>query len=210
MIRTSSVRRRLAAAAGVLLATAALSACGTGPAHQGSAAVVGGERISIATVEARVGAVRTAAAAQQGGGAEPAGLSRRMVHELVLDKVVDRALADHQLEVTAGEIAQAREADGKLLGGEDGLVRALVLKQYVPAGEIDAFYHQQLGIQKLATAAGKDSRTADGVAAIRSALATAGEELSIQVNPRYGSWDSKQISLVDSADAWLPQPAASA
>ncbi|AUG79382.1 hypothetical protein CFP65_4652 [Kitasatospora sp. MMS16-BH015] len=211
MIRISSVRRRLAAAGGVLLATAALSACGTGPAHQGAAAVVGGERISIATVESRVAELRTAVAAQQGGArTEPTGLTRRMVAELVLDKVVAQALADRQLTVTPGEIADARDADSKLLGGSDALGRELLLKQAVPAAGIDGFYRQQLGIQKIAGAEGKDARTPEGDAAVRTALTTAGAELKVQVNPRYGQWDVKQISLVDAADAWLPQTAAAA
>ncbi|WP_441250572.1 SurA N-terminal domain-containing protein [Kitasatospora sp. McL0602] len=213
MIRTSSAtaRRRGCAAAGVLLAVAALTACGGGAAHQGSAAVVGGQRISIATVETRVAQLRTAVASQPGGPrTEPAGLTRRMVAELVLDQVVDRALADRQLEVTAGEIAQARDADAKLVGGADALGRELLLKQAVPAADIDSFYRQQLGIQKLAGASGKDARSSEGDAAVRTALAAAGTELNIEVNPRYGQWNPQQISLVDAPDAWLPQPVAAA
>lgn len=211
MIRTRSAVRRTRNAVGVLLAGAALAACGGGAAHQGAAAVVGGRQIPIATVEARVAELRTAAAAQPGGPrTEPAGLVKRTVAELVLDQVVAQALSDRQLSVTDGEIVQVRDADSKLLGGEDALSRELLLKQGVPSGDINSFYRQQLGIRKLATADGKDARTSDGDAAVRAALTEAGTKLKIQVNPRYGQWDPQQISLVDSTADWLPQPATAA
>ncbi|MDH6576977.1 SurA N-terminal domain-containing protein [Kitasatospora sp. MAP5-34] len=210
MIRTSSAVRRTRTAVGVLLAAAALTACSGGTADQGAAAVVGGRRIPISEVEARVTELRTAMAAQPGApGAEPAGLTRQTVSNLVLDQVVSRALADRQLSVSVGEIAKARDADSKLLGGQDALSRAL-LKQGVPAGEIDTAYRQTLGIQKIAMAEGKDARTADGDAVVRAALTTAGTELKIQVNPRYGQWDPAKISITDAVAAWLPQPAAAA
>ncbi len=210
MIRTSSVLRHTRTAVGVLLAAAALTACGGGTAHQGAAAVVGGRRIPIAEVEARVAALRTATAAQPGGQqVEPTGLTRRTVGELVLDQVVSRALDDRQLSVSDGDIAQARDADSKQLGGADALAREL-LKQGVAADDIDSFYRQQLGIQKLATAEGKDARTPEGDAVVRAALTQAGTELKIQVNPRYGQWDPKQVSLTDTPMSWLPKPSAAA
>jgi len=210
VIRTSSApARRLRPAAAAVLAVAALTAltaCGAQPSHQGAAAVVGGERISIATVDARVAAVRDAAARQNGGPrTERAGLAKRMVADLVLDRVIDQALADRRLTVSASEVADARGSDARLLGGDSELQRELLLKQGVPADEIDAFYRQQLGIHKLAAAQGQDARTAAGDAAIRKALAEAGTRLDITVNPRYGQWDPQQIGLVDTVDDWLPQ-----
>ncbi|MFG2823826.1 SurA N-terminal domain-containing protein [Kitasatospora sp. NPDC048365] len=212
MIRTSSIRRRTrtaVGAAGLALAAAALTACGTQPAHQGAAAVVGGQRISIAAVDARVAEVRDGVAAAQGqnGGArnERAGLARKTVSDLVLDRVIAQALTDHGLSVTDTEIADGRSADAKALGGETQLARELLLRQAVPSGGIDAFYRQQLGIQKLAAAQGEDPRTDAGNAAIRKALVAAGTELDIQVNPRYGHWDVQQIGLADTVDSWLPQ-----
>ncbi|MFI5531657.1 SurA N-terminal domain-containing protein [Kitasatospora sp. NPDC051853] len=201
--------RHLRTTAGVLLAGAALAACGSQPPHQGSAAVVGGERISIAAVEARVGEVRQGVAAETGGQqAERAGLVRRTVVDLVLDRVVAQALVDRQLTVTDGEIAEAKESQARMMGGEAELARELLVRQNVPADAVDSFYRQQLGIQKLA--AGKDPRTPEGDAAIRSALTDAGAKLKIEVNPRYGRWDVQQIGLVTAPADWIKQPAATA
>ncbi|WP_371498796.1 SurA N-terminal domain-containing protein [Kitasatospora sp. NBC_00374] len=206
MIRTSSAARRLAGTAAGLSLAALLTACGSTPAHQGAAVVVGDERITVAAVEAKVTAVRDAAAAQPGGSrAERAGLARRTVAELVLDRVIARALADRGVSVADTEIVQAREADAKLLGGPDALERELLGKQGVPATGIEDFYRQQLGLQKLAAADGQDARSAAGDAAIRKALVTAGTALRIEVNPRYGHWDPAQIGLTDAPEDWLPQ-----
>ncbi|MFJ9522640.1 hypothetical protein ACIRPK_30875 [Kitasatospora sp. NPDC101801] len=209
MIRTRSALRHGRTAVGVLLAGAGLAACGGAP-HQGSAAVVGGAQITIASVESRVAGLRDAVAAESGGEqtTERAGLVRRTVAELVLNQVVDRALADRQLTVTEGEIDEARASEAKLLGGTAELERELLFKQSVPAGDVSAFYRQQLGIQKLAAAQGKDARSAEGDAAIRAALTDAGAKLKIEVNPRYGRWDVQQIGLTNTVSDWLRQPAA--
>ncbi|GAA2259676.1 MULTISPECIES: SurA N-terminal domain-containing protein [Kitasatospora] len=209
MIRTNSVQRHTRTATGaigVLIAAATLTACGSGPARQGAAAVVDGQRITIATVEAKVSALRDEVAAQGGGPrTERAGLTKRAVSDLVLNRVVDRALADRRLDVSAGEIAQARDSDAKLLGGEGELRRELLLKQGVADEDTDAFYRQQLGIHKLAAADGKDARTTEGDAIVRKALAEAGTELKVVVNPRYGAWDPRQVALVDAPTDWLPR-----
>jgi hypothetical protein len=212
VIRTRTALRHGRTAVGVLLAGAALAACGGGASHQGSAAVVGGEQISIAAVESRVTGLRDAVAAESGalGTTERAGLVRRTVAELVLNQVVDRALADRGLTVTAGEIDQARESEAKLLGGVAELQRELLFKQSVPAGEVTAFYRQQLGIHKLAAAQGKDARTPEGDAVVRAALSDAGAKLKIEVNPRYGRWDVKQIGLTNTVSEWLQQAPAGA
>jgi hypothetical protein len=212
VIRTRSVPRPARTAAGILLAAAVLTACGGSPAHQGAAAVVGGERIEIASVQAKVGALRdaTAAAAPGGTGTEQAGLVRRTVAELVLDRVIARALADRGLTVSEGEIARARQTDAQMLGGDAALERQLLLRQGVAPADVPGFYRQQIGIKKIASAAGQDARTEQGDTVVRKALADAGRELKVDVNPRYGRWDPQKIALVDSTTDWLPQRAPSA
>ncbi len=166
--------------------------------------MVGDERISIAQVEARVSAVREGGAAQTGVQAnEQPGLARHAVSELILDKVIDRALTDRRLTVSASEIGAARSADVRTVGGETKLTELLRTKQGVPADGIDDFYRQQIGLTKLA--GGQDPNGPDGDAAIRKALVEAGSALHIVVNPRYGSWDTTRIGLTDTEDNWLPR-----
>ncbi|RKE20855.1 SurA N-terminal domain-containing protein [Streptomyces sp. TLI_171] len=203
MIRTSSARR-LRAALGVAVVAAALAACSGAPAHQGAAAVVGDERITIAQVEARVAAIRAGATAQADGKAnEQPGLARHAVSDLILDRVVARALTDRHLSVTAAEIGTARSSDVRTVGSDAVLAQLLLSKQGVPAAGIDDFYRQQIGLTKLAD--GQDPTSADGDALIRKALVDAGTALHIQVNPRYGSWDTARIGLTDVTENWLPK-----
>ncbi|WAL73548.1 hypothetical protein OU787_19755 [Kitasatospora sp. YST-16] len=165
--------------------------------------MVGGDRISIAQVDARVAAVRAGAAQSGAAAEEQPGLARHAVSDLVLGKVVARALTDRQLDVSQSEIDRARAADAKTVGGEAKLAELLRAKQGVPAGDIDGFYRQQIGLMKLA--GGQDPSGADGDAAIRKALVDAGTALHIEVNPRYGSWDTARIGLADSTEDWLPK-----
>lgn len=211
MVRTSPSARRAGGAVGVLLAVAALSACGSRPSQPGAAAVLGDQRITVAEVQQRVNTLRAEVAAQpEGAEAEQAGLARRTVDDLVLERVVDRALGDRGLTVSPAEVQQARASDTRLLGGDRMLQRELLLRQNVSATGIDAFYREQLGIRDLAAAGGQDARTPDGDVAVRRALAQAGSELRIEVNPRYGRWDPQQVTLVAAAPDWLVRPASAA
>ncbi|MDH6112486.1 hypothetical protein P3T36_001369 [Kitasatospora sp. MAP12-15] len=205
MIRTSSVLRRTVPAVGALLAAAALSACG-GVAHPGAAAVVGSERISIATVQARVAEVRDEAAAEPAGYQEPADLVQATVGQLVRIPVVAHALATHNLTVSDTEVLQARQQLAQNVGGEATLDQLLLVKQAVPTDQIDAFFRESVGYQKLAALSGQQVGTAAGNAAVQQLLAQSAADLKVTVNPRYGSWDDQQVSLDAPSAAWLPQP----
>ena len=100
------VRRRTAvslAAAALLLASPALTACGSAPAHAGAAAVVGNHRITVATLESQVNDLRSAAAKSPQGEQllQAAGnLPSQLLSRLVEDQVLDRTLSDAGLTVT--------------------------------------------------------------------------------------------------------------
>lgn len=206
MIRTNFTARRARAVLVAALAAAALTACGSEPAHQGTAAIVGEDRITIAAVNARVAEVR-AAMTTPGGVSQPerAGLVRHTIDQLVLDRLVDQALTDRQLQVTGEEVAEAKGENAKLLGGEDRLDQALAAQLGIPASDSDAFYRQVVGVRKLAAADGQDASTPAGRAAVLRSLAEAGTKLKIEINPRYGQWDVQQAGVIDRVEDWLPR-----
>ncbi|WP_327068546.1 SurA N-terminal domain-containing protein [Kitasatospora sp. NBC_01250] len=221
MIRSSSVHRfaarrvpvrrghRLVPAAGVVLAAVLLSACGAQSPHPGAAAVVGRDRITEAAVEARVAEFRAQAAELPSGQyQEQAGLVGATVSGMVFGDVVDYALAQHQLSVSDTEVAQLRADQAQAWGGETGLEQMLLLKHAVPAGEIDGFYREQIGLQKLVAQSGQQLGTTDGNKTIHQLLAEAASELKVTVNPRYGSWDVQQSVLDSPTEDWLPQSGA--
>ncbi|MFE9425219.1 hypothetical protein ACFYNO_19850 [Kitasatospora sp. NPDC006697] len=196
---------------GAVVAALALSACGSQPPRPGAAALIGPDKITIAAVEARVAEFRTQAAQLPAGQyQEQAGLVGATVSGMVFDQVVAHALDDHGLAVTDSEVGRLRDEQTAAWGGEQGLEQMLLLKHAVPAKEIDSFYREQLGLQKLAAMNGQQLGTADGNKAVHQLLTEASNELKVTVNPRYGSWDPAQAVLDGPSEPWLPQSGAAA
>ena len=90
-------RTALLLSAAIVAAAPLLTACGN-DAHPGAAAVVGGQRITVAQLESRVNEVRTAQRAAitgrrpvRAGRRQTGSLTRDTLHSMVLDRVLDRA-----------------------------------------------------------------------------------------------------------------------
>ncbi|WP_327680177.1 hypothetical protein [Kitasatospora sp. NBC_00458] len=197
------MHRRRTAVAGALLAAAALTACGSPGLTAGTAALLGGRRIPVGAVEARVAELRhVTGGASADARHEPDGLVRRAVTDLVLDAVVARAVAERGPAVGAAEVAAARAAEEERYGGGEPLVRALAALG-VPGGAIDDYVRRRLGIRRLAAAAGEDAGTPAGDRAVRRALAAAATALQLRVNPRYGTWDPDHVTLAPTTHPWL-------
>ena len=93
-------RTALVLSAAAIAAAPLLTACGS-EAHPGAAAVVGGDRITVAQLEGRVSEVRDAQRAAvpddaqyEQAIAKTGGLTRDTLHSMVLDKVLHRAATD--------------------------------------------------------------------------------------------------------------------
>ncbi|MFE6751903.1 hypothetical protein ACFVGM_39150 [Kitasatospora purpeofusca] len=197
----STVTTTTAVAVAVLLAVPGLAGCGGGGLTPGTAAVLDGRRIPVDAVEARVAALRHApdgVSADARG--ETEGPARRAVTELVLDAVVARAVADRGPAVAESEVAAARTEEERRLGGAGRLARALA-EQGVPAGAIDDRLGRELGIRRLAAAAGADAGTPAGDAAVRRILAATADAHHLRVNPRYGTWDPDRAALAPAVRA---------
>ncbi|MFF2045827.1 hypothetical protein ACFVVX_35935 [Kitasatospora sp. NPDC058170] len=197
---------RRTAVVGVLLAASVLTACGGDGLTAGTAVVLDGRRIPIGAVEARVSQLRDGTGgASTDAREQPDAPARQAVTDLVLDAVVARALSDRRLTVTGAEVAAARAAEQERFGGAGQLSRALA-GEGVPEGAIDAYYRRQLGLRRLAAAAGQDATTPAGDAVVRRALADAAIALHLRVNPRYGTWDPEHVALLPDNPPWLTPP----
>lgn len=205
------VRRRTAvsiAAAGLLLASPALTACGSGPADAGAAAVVGQHRITESTLQTQVNAVRTAQtkAQQQGAQAaqQPADLPTQTLSSLVQQEVIDRAVADAGLTVTAGEVQTERSQALQQLGGSQTQLDAVLLQQYgvAPAG-IDAFFRTNVEVGKLIEHLGYQPGSDGGQTAVVAQLSKTADALGVRINPRYGTWDPKKAVIGKTAEPWV-------
>ncbi|AOR33850.1 hypothetical protein BFF78_24830 [Streptomyces fodineus] len=200
-------RRRTALVLTAAIAAAAplLTACAN-DAHPGAAAVVGGQRITEAQLEMRVDEIRRAQRAAvpdetqyQQVLASTSSLTRDTLHNMVLDRVLDRAAQDGGITVTRKEVQQMRAGLEQQAGGAQGLQTAWLQKFGVAPARLDDNLRLQLEAQKLAKQLGTD--TSQPV--FWKALSKASRELHVDLNPRYGSWDVQKSSRVDAGTPWV-------
>ncbi|MEV7364903.1 SurA N-terminal domain-containing protein [Streptomyces sp. NPDC003328] len=205
-------RRRTAIALSAALAAAPLlTACGGSP-HAGAAAVVGGQRITVAQLESRVNEVRTAQRAAatddaqyQQTLAQTSSLTRDTLHTMVLDRVLNRAAKEAGVGVTRSDVEQMRQGLEQQAGGSKALQSAWLQQYGVAPQRLDDSLRTEVQAQKLAGALGVDMNTTDGKAAFWTAMAQASKELGIKLNPRYGTWDVQKSSRVDARTPWVKE-----
>ncbi|MEU0740973.1 SurA N-terminal domain-containing protein [Streptomyces sp. NPDC006134] len=199
-------RRRTALLLTAAIAAAPLlTACGN-DAHPGAAAVVGGQRITVAQLEDRVDEVRVAQRAAVPDDARYAQavagtgtLARTTLQGMVLDRVLHHAAQDAGVTVTPKEVQQMRTGLEQQVGGAKALETAWLEQYDIPPARLDENLRLQLQAQKLAEKLGTDTRRPE----FWKALSEASEELDIDLNPRYGSWDVEKSSRVDAKTPWL-------
>ncbi|KUN06660.1 hypothetical protein AQI95_12340 [Streptomyces yokosukanensis] len=200
-------RRRTALVLTAAIAAAAplLTACGNG-AHPGAAAVVGGHRITVAQLEGRVDEIRSAQRAAVPDETQYAqvlsstsSLTRDTLHNMVLDRVLHRAAQDAGVTVTRKEVQQMRAGLEQQAGGAKGLETAWLQKYGIAPAHLDENLQLQLEAQKLAGKLGTDTSQP----AFWKALSKASQELHVDLNPRYGSWDVQKSSRVDAKTPWV-------
>lgn len=205
------VRRRTAAvsiaAAGLLLASPALTACGSGPARAGAAAVVGDHRITVSSLESRVNEVRSAEQKIPQGGqliANSGKLSSQMLSMLVQDEVIDKAARDAGVTVSAGEVQQNHAQALQQFGGDESQLEQQLLAQYgiAPSG-IDAFFRTNVEVGKLIEHLGYQPGSDNGNAAVLATISKTARSLGVRVNPRYGTWDSAKAAIGTATDPWV-------
>ncbi|WP_432128132.1 SurA N-terminal domain-containing protein [Streptomyces sp. bgisy082] len=197
-------RTALAVSAALLVAAPLLTACG-GDAHPGAAAVVGGERIDVASLQAQVKDVRTAQAASPESAqlvAATGDLSRRKLNSMIFDRVVEKVARDEGVTATRAELQQTRTAFVRQSGGEDRLAAALLQEQGVAPGQIDGVVRRNVLLNKIAAKVGADD-SPEGQKKLTEVFTAASKDLAIDVNPRYGAWDDAQIQLASATPAWL-------
>ena len=209
------VRRRTATlsltAVALLLATPLITSCGA--EHPGAAAVVGGRTISVADLQSQVKQVR-AAQDRTGQAAQlidaTSDLDRATLNSMVFNQVLDRAAHNEGVSVSRDDVKKLEAAAAKQANGVAALNTALLQQYNVAPGQKDTFFRAQAQAQKIALTLGVDLSTQQGQAAVSATLTTASRQLHVDVNPRFGTWDAKTLSLGTAAQPWLRQTAATA
>ena len=115
-------------------------------------------------------------------------LSSAWVTNLVQDELVKKALADRHVKVTATDRAEA-EAQARQDFGSEAAFNAFpkFFRDEVVARRARAF--------ALARDAGADLTTQEGVNTLVGLLVAAAKKSDISVDPRYGTWNQKQLEV---------------
>ncbi|MER5770343.1 SurA N-terminal domain-containing protein [Streptomyces sp. NPDC001985] len=201
-------RRRTAitVSAALLAAAPLLTACGN-EAHPGAAAVVGGERIEVSSVQAKVKDVRTAqrSSPQSAQLIKDSGqLSRAKLYDLIVARVVERAAADAGVSATRKEVADGRAALAQQAGGDQQLTAVYLQQRGVAPDQVDDVVRRDILVGKLAQSLGATTAP-DGQERLNAVFTAAAKALDIDVNPRFGSWSDQKLELGDYKAPWISQ-----
>lgn len=193
-------RTALSVSTALLLAAPLLSAC-SGEARPGTAAVVGGERITTSALQAQVNDVR---AAQNRSGqaaaeliASTPNLERQKLDSILQSRIIDEMADTAGLTASQKDIEDERKAYVDENGGAEQFEALLLQKGAMAPGQVDRFLRDRVLLTKLSAKYGNGKLEEPARAAVRA--------LHIEVNPRYGAWDAKQIKLGVGETPWITQ-----
>ncbi|WP_037608130.1 SurA N-terminal domain-containing protein [Streptacidiphilus rugosus] len=201
-----------------VVAVPGLSACSGGSGgtvHTGSAAVVGGQRISVAALDSQVTAFRDVAPAhgQPGTSSSPAiygqdssGMPDHVLQFLIKTQVVQAALNQKGLTVSASDVT-AEEAHVLAQGTSRSALEAQFVSQAgLPPADLDDWFRMTSGEVKLLQSAGVSTDSPEAAPALTKMLDDAAAAQGIDINPRYGgSWNPGQPQLPEAAQPWIKQ-----
>jgi SurA N-terminal domain len=217
-------RSRLAALGAVGLgACAVLAACS--PVKVGAAAVVGDQRITVASLDTQVANYHTAAAPygsqiQLTSSEVPAAVLSWLIRFQIGDQVAAQAgITVTQAQIQAGTAsinAQAQQAAAQngLSSAQSVFLNAGLSPQMLPA--LGMYQAQEIAFAQQANGGKLPTTTAENNtvnAALTKAQCTAAKSLNIQVSPQFGRMDYTQYTVVPAPDtlsrpAGVPSPAA--
>lgn len=194
------VFRRLAAIVAVSLLVVGLASCRSDPSV---AAYVGDKQITLDQIDnyydqAAKDSLTSEVVSQRSSEIKP-----WLVSMLVYTSLLKEAAAQNHVTVSAGQIAQAKEA---VESARSSITSQLVLLPLDELAELETY--QELMINWAGGGAGDDTATNQKYSA---ALKASLKDNPVTVNPRFGKFDLNHIPWMLSADvAVTPLPSASA
>jgi hypothetical protein len=173
------------------LAVAALPLATACQTRIGAAADVGDQQIETSQVTAVAG--RSAAALARSGSPVPeaqhATLQRGVLNLLVRDALLGQIGKARGITVSDREINAERAAEAQQAGGDAALVSQSE-QGGVSATDIGIVIREKLLIQKLQNKFGSSDTTA-----FSNALTDAAKKVPVRINPRFGSWNTKTLTI---------------
>ncbi|WP_328970105.1 SurA N-terminal domain-containing protein [Streptomyces sp. NBC_00239] len=193
-------RRTALSVSAALLAAAPLLAACSGEARPGTAAVVGGERITVSALQAQMRDVRAAQNRSPQAAqliSDTSGLEKYKLNSMIQSRVLDRTAQDAGITITTKDLEDARKERILQSGGVEQFEALALQKGGLAPGQIDRAIRDQLILAKLNEKFGEGK--------IAGPAAAAAKELGVEVNPRYGAWDPAQLTVGQATTPWIRQ-----
>jgi SurA N-terminal domain len=181
----------------------ALAACD--PRQTGSAAVVGGYRITETAVNSY--AENVIDELQKAGAAQPDAntLYRTLISQLIEFRLIDVASEREGIHITQGQIDQLIAQSG----GREQVTQQLLEQQnlWLPPELLDELARTVLAQQAIAMKLDPTGTTTSQSTALDAYRLDLAKELGVQVSPRYGAWDASNLTLINGPnDLSTPAP----
>jgi hypothetical protein len=194
-IRTARRRRRTAAAG--LACAAALLLSGCSDPRLGAAAVVDGQAIPVSDLQAATNEYLRIIP-----GGDPQKAQVAILQSMIISEVLDEVARDNGVRVPDGRVAAERDDLFESFGGRRGLVRTLANSQQqptiLPPSGVERWVKDRLLFNAIAEEVGggplntADPESQQVLVEVQDQLTKAGDDLDIEVNPRYGSWSARR------------------
>jgi hypothetical protein len=176
--------RRAAIVLGGAVAAIGLVACDTD--QIGAAAVIDGERITVSQLQDEVRSFHELA------GTEPTGdqtdLQRQYLNSAISHRIVEEVGQDVGVSVSEAEIDQFIADEFSALNPE-GDIRQLMVDNQLTEEGFRQIIHDNIMFTKIAEAVGGEGPAGEQYEAVA-------EEMEIEINPRYGSWDGLALQAI--------------
>lgn len=191
---------RIGAPLGLLL----LAGTACGPNQLGAAAIVGDDRITVATVQDSVERTRALQDQQSVIVRGPALAARLEVERRVIDLIFLRTAQELGVSASDSEIAALVEENRKDLGGQAKFLQALAANNLNESQVTDVFRTQVLSgkiAEKLA--GGQKLSAAEVDKRLQAKLIAVAAGMRIKINPRYGTFDPTVGDIVQRAPDYI-------
>lgn len=187
---------KLRLVATLILGVAVLTGCSDSPKLAGSAVVINGKVIPASAVAERVDKVRA-----QIQVTDPALISevpsliqinQRAVDHFIRASLFEEAVAREGIKVTDRDVAAYRD-EVFAQYSKESIEAQLAAQNAVPADDVEGFMReimiQRILMEKLAP--GADNQTQ--FVAMTDYLTALSDELGVELNPRFGTWDPSNL-----------------
>ena len=171
----------------------------SGCSQVNSAATVGDQEIALKELQSQVDLIlseRNAVDTSQMQLETGEDLTRTQLSYLISNLIIEELAKEQNIEITASELESYKSQIFENIGGEANLPNVLV-NASIPSTGLEQVLRRDLVLRKISekeSAAGADESTVNSK--IEALVTEKAKSLKVTINPRYGVWDVKTLSVV--------------